>query len=109
VTQYGTPQNPERRLVARHTDALSTVKVIAPGRAPAIYAIHNISQGGVCLRSAGNKNTSGGSLWRGMRVQLRFIIPLSNGTTKIHLRHATVVWVKAGMTGFAIDTIPRAV
>lgn len=90
----------ERRLVPRLYDAVSRVKVIA-GKESSICSIHDISPGGVCLKEVGL------SLTRGTRVELRFMIPISNGTTKLHLRHATVAWIKSGLTGFAIDTIPR--
>ena len=91
---------PERRIVPRMVDSFTRVKVAA-GPKTSICKIHNISMGGVCLDEVGL------GLWRGMRVELRFMIPFENGITKIHLRHGTVVWVKNGLTGVTIDTIPH--
>lgn len=89
----------ERRLVDRVIDLVSKVKVIG-GKESRVCEIYNVSMGGLCLRHVDM------GLTRGMRVELRFMIPHLNGTTKIHLRHATIVYMKDGLTGFAIDTVP---
>lgn len=90
----------ERRMVDRSTDTVSRVKVLG-GKESKICPIVNVSVGGLCLKHVDL------GLMRGMRVELRFIVPRKDGTIKIGLRHATIVWMKDGFTGFAIDTIPH--
>lgn len=89
----------ERRRVPRVIDPVSRVKVIV-GSKSKTCKIHNVSAGGLALLDVGL------SLTRGTRVELRFMIPVGNGTTKIHLRYATTVYTMKGITGFAIDTVP---
>ena len=40
-------------------------------------------------------------------VELRIILELPNGITKIHWRRATVVWIRDGRTGVSMDSIPQ--
>lgn len=97
-----TPEQGERR---RHTrfPTVTTSVVVRAGKKSALVKCVNLSQWGICL----DQVKLGLSIRQA--VELCIILALPNGVTKIHWRHATVVWVTSGRTGLSHDTVPQHV
>lgn len=93
------PEHGERRRQTRFpTNAKARVKC---GDKSALCKILNFSTHGLCLEAVGL------GIGKGSLIEVRVMLKLGNGTTKIHWRKGTVVWVLGGRAGVSIDSIPQ--